>query len=98
MYKVILTLGRLVVETWNPDGTLATNKYVQVYFLETDSMGNSALGDIVEDKWSNNTGQATFDLAPGFYGVEIDNEIQILDVPVQSEQVTTVDQTGYTLP
>jgi hypothetical protein len=33
-----------------------------------------------------------------FYGVEIDNEIQILDVPVQSEQVTTVDQTGYTLP
>jgi hypothetical protein len=28
MYKVILTLGRLVVETWNPDGTLATNKYV----------------------------------------------------------------------
>ena len=97
-YTVILTLGRLVVETWNPDGTLATDVYVRVYTLDTDSTGSSVFGDAVDDEWSGNTGQAIFDLTPGLYGIEIDGEIQMLDVPVQSEQVTVVNQTGYTIP
>ncbi len=97
-YTVILTLGRLAVETWNLDGTLATGVYVKVYELATDSSGNSVFAESVDAHSSDNTGRAVFDLTPGMYGVQVGQELEFVDIPVQSGQMTIVKQTGYTIP
>lgn len=98
VYTVVLTLGRLDVETWNADGTLATDVYVQVYKLVPDSRGVSVFGRSVVSRFSDNTGKAAFDLTPGFYGVKIGNDLDFVDVPVQSGQTTTVNRSGYVVP
>jgi hypothetical protein len=98
IYTVILTLGRLDVETWNPNGTLATDMYVQVFRLVPDSQGVSAFGRSVTSRFSDNTGKAAFDLTPGFYGVRVGNDLEFVDVPVQPGQITIVNRSGYTLP
>jgi len=97
-YTVILTLGRLSVETWAADGSLATDVYVQVYELAPDSRGISVLADSVENQRSDNTGKATFDLAPGLYGVQVGRDLEFVDVPVQPGQTTTVNRSGYVVP
>lgn len=97
-YTVILTLGRLNVETWNADGTLATGVYVQVLDLVTDSRGVSVPGRRIVARSSDNTGQVAFDLTPGFYGVQVGRDLEFVDVPVQSGQTTSVNRSGYVLP
>ena len=97
-YTVVLTLGRLSVETWNADGTLATDVYVQIYKLVPDSRGVSVFGRSVANRNSDNTGRAVFDLTPGWYGVRIGRDLEFVDVPVQSGQITMVNQSGYILP
>lgn len=98
IYTVILTLGQLDVETWNADGTLATDVYVQVYKLVPNSQGVSVFGRAVDSHRSDNTGKAAFDLTPGFYGVKIGNDLEFIDVPVQPGQITTVNRSGYVAP
>ncbi len=97
-YSAVLTLGRLSVETWNADGTVETGVYVQIYTLTPDSRNISVFDKPVEGHYSDNSGKAVFDLTPGLYGVQIGQDLEFVDVPVQSGQTTTVNRSGYVVP
>ncbi len=95
IYKVTLSLGRLAVETWQPDGSLGTDVFVKIHTLTTDAAGQSTFEQRIESQYSDNTGRATFDLTPGLYGVQVGQSIQFVDIPIQPGQVTVVKQSGY---
>lgn len=97
-YTVVLTLGRLSVETWNADGTVQTGVYVQIYTLTPDSRNVSVFDDPVRGHYSDNSGKAVFDLTPGLYGVQIGQELEFIDIPVEPGQTTTVNRDGYVTP
>ena len=97
IYNLTVTLGRLIVETWNPDGSLATNIYTKIHTLDQDASGNIILGKQIASAYSDNTGKAIFDLTPGLYGISYDNT-EFVSIPVQPSQITTIHQTGYTIP
>ncbi len=98
LYHATITLGRLVVETWNPDGSLAPNTYTQIFSLTQDAAGNTILGQRLANGRSDNTGQAIFNLTPGLYGIAYGDNIEFIDVPVQPGQTTIIHQTGYNIP
>jgi hypothetical protein len=68
------------------------------YALTPDSRNVSVFDDPVKGQYSDNSGRAVFDLTPGLYGVQIGQEFEFIDIPVEPGQTTTVNRDGYVTP
>ncbi len=91
---LIISLGQVAVGLLRADGQPRVDQYVEVFLQSTDITGKPVLGDRVDSEYTDNTGQAIFNLTPGMYVIKVDDQI-LFNVPVESGRITQTNGDEY---
>ena len=89
--SVVLSLGQLVVALQDRNKNALTNRWVGIYYQDTDVAGNPIKGKRFIEGRTGNTGVLAWDLTAGTYVLDIENLGTLFNVEIAPRTVTTTD-------